>query len=97
MTYEFAAEVWVWEGQAAWHFLSLPEEVADDIEARHGANAAGFGSVRVEVNIGSTTWSTSVFPDKKRGTYLLPLKKDVRKAQRLSEGSEVTVRLTVVA
>ena len=93
----FTAEVWQWEGKAAWHFVSLPETVADDIAARFGHTAAGFGSLPVEVAIGATRWKTSVFPDSKRGTYLLPLKKAVRVAEGLDAGSAATVSLAVVA
>ena len=58
---------------------------------------AGFGSLRVEVTIGSTTWRTSVFPDTKRGTYLLPVKKQVRTAEGLAGGSVCSIELRVVA
>ncbi|MEZ5259908.1 MAG: DUF1905 domain-containing protein [Ilumatobacteraceae bacterium] len=39
----------------------LTDDIVDEIEERCGARAGGFGSVRVEVTVGSTTWSTSVF------------------------------------
>ena len=95
--YRFDAELWEYQGTAAWFFLSLPEEIADDIDERFGHLEAGFGSLRVEVAVGSTTWRTSVFPDTKRGTYLLPVKKQVRKAEGLVEGSMCSVELAVVA
>jgi hypothetical protein len=95
--YRFVAALWPWDGPAAWFFVSLPEDVADDIDERFGHLEAGFGSLRVEVTIGSTTWRTSVFPDTKRGTYLLPVKKQVRTDEALREGSTCTVDLTVVA
>ena len=92
----FAAEVWEHDGPASWYFISLPEAEADDIEAEFGQRAGGFGSVRVEVMIGDTQWATSLFPDNKRATYLLPVKKAVRKAEGITAGSVVTVNLTVV-
>ena len=94
--FSFTAEVWEHEGPAAWHFVSLPEAVADEIEATYGHRAAGFGSLRVEVTIGKTRWSTSIFPDRKRGTYVLPLKKEVRVAERLVAGAPAKVGLVVV-
>lgn len=97
MTYSFAAEVWRHDGEAAWYFLALPFAVADDIEERFGHAAAGFGSVRVGVRIGATEWSTSVFPDVKRKSYVLPVKAAVRKAEHLTDGSAVHVELTVLA
>lgn len=96
MTYAFAAELWRHDGEAAWYFVTLPFDVADDIEERHGRTAGGFGSVRVRVRIGATEWATSVFPDTKRKSYVLPVKVAVRKAEHLADGSAVTVHLTVV-
>jgi hypothetical protein len=52
--------------------------------------------VRVEVSIGSTTWRTSLFPDSKRATYVLPVKKAVRSAERLGDGSAAAVTLRVL-
>ena len=95
-TRRFTAELWEHDGSAAWHFLSLPEDDADDIEARHGGDAAGFGSIKVEVTVGATTWRTSIFPDTKRGTYVLPVKKAVRQAEHLAAGDTVDVTLRVV-
>lgn len=95
--FSFTGEVWEHEGPAAWHFVSLPEAIADEIEATYGHRAAGFGSLRVEVTIGKTRWSTSVFPDRKRGTYVLPLKKEVRAAEHLVAGAPAKVSLAVVA
>ncbi len=91
----FDAEVWIHEG-GSWHFVAVPEDDADDIEERFGAQAGGFGSIRVEVCIGATRWRTSVFPDSKRKTYVLPIKKQVRTAEGFAAGSTVTVELTVV-
>jgi hypothetical protein len=95
MDYSFDAPLWRWEGEAAWHFVSLPEDVADEIEDSP-AQRGGFGSVRVQVRVGSSTWSTSLFPDTKRGTFLLPMKKQVRDRERLTEGDLVAVRLRIL-
>jgi len=94
--FSFTAEVWEWEGKAAWHFVSLPEEIADEIEDRYGGSAGGFGSVRVEVVIGRSRWKTSLFPDSKRATYVLPVKKPVRTAEKLDAGTSASVEITVL-
>jgi hypothetical protein len=94
--YRFTAELWEWGARASWYFLSLPEAAADEIEHRYGESAGGFGSVRVGVTIGGTQWRTSLFPDDKRGTYVLPVKKSVRVAESLDAGSAVKVELRVL-
>lgn len=93
--FTFTAEVWKHEGTGGWHFVSLPAEVADEIEETHGQRARGFRSLRVDVTIGATRWATSIFPDTKRGTYVLPVKRAVRVAEDLSAGSIAHVRLVV--
>lgn len=95
-TYTFTSELWEWQGKAAWHFFSLPEDVTDEIDERHADDAAGFGSVKVEVTIGATTWQTSIFPDTKRGTFILPVKKAVRMAEDLADGATAQLQLRVL-
>ncbi|MFM7145467.1 MAG: DUF1905 domain-containing protein [Actinomycetales bacterium] len=92
----FTSRVWLWSGNAAWHFVSLPEDVADEIEALSVGLTRGFGSVRVEVTCKDVRWRTSLFPDRKTSTYLLPLKKQVRDQLGLRVGSRVTITVQVL-
>ena len=92
----FESELWEWDAQASWYFVSLPERDADEIAERSDGRARGFGSVRVEVTIGSSTWRTSVFPDAKKGTYVLPVKKAVRSKEAIGPGSTVFVALVTL-
>ena len=89
----FTAELWEYPGPAAWFFLSLPTSLADEIADVAEGRTAGFGSVRVEVTVGATTWHTSLFPDRTHGTYLLPVKKPVRRAEGIEPGDDVHVHL----
>jgi hypothetical protein len=90
----FRAPLWLWEArrQDSWTFVSLPPELADELRAQ-APPGAGFGAVPVEVRIGGSTWRTSVFPDAGRGTYVLPVKKAVRRAEGLAEGDVAEVHL----
>ncbi len=90
----FEAEVWVYSGPAAWHFVTLPEEAASMVRFVAG-KAPGFGSVRVRAGVGKARWTTSLFPDRKSGSYLLPLKADIRKGEKISAGDRIAVSLTV--
>ena len=55
----------------AWVMLAVPFEQADAIDdVTHGARH-GFGSVRIEARIGTTTWRTSLFPDRRRGSFVM--------------------------
>ena len=95
-TYTFRATLWRWR-DGSWQFVTLPEDISDEIDERHGGDAGGFGSIRVEVTIAPTTWKTSLFPSKEQAAYVLPVKAAVRDAAGVSEGDHVTVELTVRA
>jgi uncharacterized protein DUF1905 len=79
----------------SWHFLTLPAELSEDVMLEAGLRT-GFGAVRVEVCIGSTTWRTSLFPDTAAGSFVLPVKKQVRKSEGLRAGDTCEVRFDVV-
>ncbi len=97
MRYEFDAVLWQWAARTeSWTFVSLPPEVADEVLDLAGPVTRGFGSVRVEVTVGRTTWRTSIFPDAKAGTYVLPIKKAVRRAEGLAADGSLRVALTLV-
>lgn len=89
----FDAEVWLAEA-GSWAFVTVPGEVDDDIRLLAGPRS-GFGSVRVEVVLGATTWRTSVFPDKTRG-FVLPLNRQVRRTEEVDVGDRVRLRLRLV-
>jgi hypothetical protein len=94
-TCRFTAELWRWEAQEGWFFVTVPAQESARIRERPRP-PRGFGSVRVRATIGSTTWSTSVFPDSTRGAYVLPVKKAVRRAEDLQEGDDALVLLEVL-
>lgn len=96
MRYRFRVPIWLHHGDAAWHFVTLPTDVADEIDEVMGPSRRGFGSVRVRVRIGSTTWATSVFPDSRAESYVLPVKKPVRVAEGIEAGDRVDVHLDLV-
>jgi hypothetical protein len=92
LEWTFHAELWLWRADAAWHFITLPHEVADEIEDVV-VDRRGFGSIRVQVRIGGSTWQTSIFPSKEAQSFLLPIKKAVRVAEGLEVGDSCQVLL----
>ncbi|MEU4236404.1 DUF1905 domain-containing protein [Actinoplanes sp. NPDC026619] len=98
MQIEFDAELWIWDARPdeAWTFVSLPVDASDVIRDLTAGDRRGFGAVRVEVRIGATTWRTSIFPDAKQGAYVLPIKKAVRKAQKLDVGDSARVAVELI-
>ena len=93
----FTAELWRWDARRSdtWTFVTVPADVTAAVEDEADARGprAGFGSVKVVVRVGGTTWSTSVFPDSASGCFVLPIKRAVRDAQGVEAGDSITVRL----
>ena len=90
------APLWLWTGESAsWHFVSVPEELSDEIRAHSLVHRGSFGSVRVEATIGEVILRTSVFPQRSGG-YLLPVKADVRRRADIAAGDEVNLRLELL-
>lgn len=85
LTYRLKGKLWLYD---SW----LPKRQAQEIRsimADVGPGRRGGGSLRVKVAIGKTSWRTSIFPEKRSGSYLLPVKADVRKAEGLVAGRTV--------
>ena len=94
LDFRFVAKLWSSSGPGAWHFLTLPKNIAEEIKffcERH----VGFGTIRVKVAINQIHWETSIFPDKTSNSFLLPIKADIRKKAKLVVGESVTVELIV--
>jgi len=97
MRYSFKAELWVWttdKAPASWRFITLPADISKAIRAMI-PKTPGFGAVRVAATIGRTTWSTSLFPSKEQGAFLLPVKADVRKREKIADGDVVTCAVEI--
>ena len=95
LEFSFESEIFLWSGDSAWHFVAVPVDIADDIEDSVTLRG-GFGSIKVLVTIGNTTWKTSLFPDSKRKTFILPVKKEVRRAENLAEGDRPVIYLVIM-
>jgi hypothetical protein len=93
MELEFEGEVWFWKGPAPWHFVTVPDDECAEIAAAASFVTYGWGMIPVIVRLGETTWTTSLWP--KDGSYVVPLKTAVRRAEGVDVGDLVTVQLTV--
>lgn len=87
--FRIRAKVWLYPGMAGWHFVTIPKHARDEINYFFSHAKRGWGSLPVLVTLGKTSWKTSIFPDKKLGSYLLPLKADVRKKEAVREGDSI--------
>ena len=94
-SFTFHEPLWQYPGKGSWHFITLPEATAREVDFYFGHLRKGWGSLPVHAQIGEVVWETSIFPDKKSKSYLLPVKVAVRKRAQLKAGVSIDVQVTI--
>jgi hypothetical protein len=90
----FRAKVWTQESTGAWHFVTLPADLSKRIRTLTTGLRKPFGSFRVVAKTGKTSWETSLFADQKRSAFVLPVKADVRRKEKISPGDTIEVSVS---
>jgi hypothetical protein len=93
--FSFSASIVPYPGTAAWRFVTLPRDISNEIGIRYKNQKKGWGSIPVLVTVGKTSWETSIFPDKKSQSYLLPMKSEVCKKEGIMDGDKVAVSIRI--
>lgn len=94
--YELKGKMFLWSGdKPSWHFMPIDKKVSTQIKKDFSGNTAGFGSLPVRVQLGTSDWKTSIFPDSKSGTYVLPIKKKVRSTEDIEAGEMVKFTIKI--
>jgi hypothetical protein len=91
----FTGELIHWRGPSPFYFIPVPNEESHEIESISQLVTYGWGVIPVEVRVGKTTWTTSLFP--KDGRYLVPVKNAARFAIGIELGESAEVTLTIDA
>jgi putative endonuclease len=89
--YIIHAKVWKWEGDMAWYFINLDKDLSEKIRESRGK-----GMVKIHVQIGKSSWNTSLLYYTESRTYLIAIKKTIRRKEQLIEGSEVKVNFALI-
>jgi hypothetical protein len=93
MDFEFEAEVFEWRGPAPFFFAATPAEVTIEIDDLKHELTYGWGMIPATVTIGSTTVKTALTP--KNGSYYVPLKDSLRRANAIALGDRVRISLRI--
>lgn len=93
MLIQFDGPIWFWKGPAPHHFISIPLKESADIKAIQRQVTYGWGMIPVMVRINETEWETALF--EKGPHFIVPIKLAVRRAESLSEGDTVRVRVEI--
>lgn len=89
----FEAAIIEWRGPAPFLFAPVPDSLVDEIRFAAISESYGWGVVPVVATIGATEFATSLFP--RGGTYLLPVKVAVQRAERVGVGDSVGVAMRI--
>ena len=89
----FEAEVIHWRGPSPYFFAPIPEQYGDEIKKVAKFATYGWGVIPVEATIDGFLFGTSLFP--KDGSYLLPLKDDVRRKCNLTAGDSISASIAI--
>lgn len=93
--YSFSADVWHHSSPGGWHFVSLPKKLAIEIRDHLKWQEEGWGRLKVMAKVGASEWETAIWFDTKMDTYLLPLKAEIRKKEKLEIGKDVNVLIWI--
>lgn len=94
----FKNKIFKYPGMASWFFVPVPKDTSakiKDLQKVKKIPKRGWGSVPVSASIKKTSWETSIFPDKKSGCFLLPIKREVRLKEDVWDGDMVEVCLRI--
>lgn len=65
-------------------------------KAKTKAKRRGFGAVRVKATIGKSSFETSLFPSRQSGTYIMPIKKEIRRKEAVQSGDTIKLKIEVL-
>jgi hypothetical protein len=94
--FTFKAKIWKSPGAGGWHFVSMEKTMAAKIRGSFGENEEGWGRLKVLAGVGNTQWETAIWYDTKAGTYLLPIKAQIRKKLKLGLVDENEYRVQIL-
>lgn len=93
--YSFSSETWQYKGNGGWFFVSLPQGLSVEIRAALKSEEQGWGRLKVIARIGNHEWETAIWFDTKANTYLLPLKAEIRRKEKIEAKQIVDVTLFI--
>jgi hypothetical protein len=93
LNFEITGTVIEWRGPAPFYFVPTPPEVTEEIELYKRELSYGWGVIPAKVTIGEVSITTSLFP--RQGSFLIPLKGEIRKPNQILVGNQVSLLLTL--
>lgn len=89
------SEIWLHQGTAGWYFVTIPKKESGEIKELYKNKSKPWGSIPVIITLGKTMWASSIFPDRRSGCYLLPIKSEVRKNEKVTAKDVITLKIEI--
>ena len=87
--YEFVTKMWQHTGKGGWLFVSSPHDLGKEIRENLKSEEEGWGRLKAIAKIGNSDWETAIWFDRKHKTYLLPIKAEIRKKEKLEVDKDI--------
>jgi len=94
--YVFNGKLWASNRPGGWHLVTIPANISKEILVLHNEMDPGKKSLPSTITVGKTRWTTSIFFDNGLNVYLVPLKGEVRKKEKLSIGDIVEIKIDLI-
>jgi len=95
LKYEFTGKVNLYQEDdvCGWQFVFFPKDLAKEIRRNHKWQEEGWGRMKARAKIGGSEWRTSIWFDTKNDTYLLPVKAEIRRKEKIEITQNVDVTI----
>lgn len=93
--YSFEAKVWKHNSPAAWYFVSVSKNISEEIRILFQKWEEGWGRLKCQAQIGNTLWETAIWYDTKHQAYILPLKAEIRRKERIEMDELISVTIRI--
>ncbi|MBU3668721.1 MAG: DUF1905 domain-containing protein [Candidatus Taylorbacteria bacterium] len=88
-TYTCTSTVWIYPSETtSWYFVEIPKEISEQIRVGK-VKPKSFGVVKIEARIGKVVWHTALFFNSRTKTYIVPIKKSIRRQCGVQDGDTV--------
>jgi hypothetical protein len=91
INFRFSAITWQYASPGGWFFVSLPLQVTKEIRENMKWMEEGWGRLKVIAKVDASTWETAIWFDTKHRTYILPLKAEIRKREKIEANQRINV------
>ena len=88
--YTINEKLWRWPGAGGWHFVTIDKRIYTEIRASFGK-----GMAPITVTLKGHTFDATLFPETKTETYLLAIRKNIRRELDLFDGDSLSLTFSI--